>query len=232
MAISTADITKLREMTGAGMMDCNTALKEADGNIDMAAEILRKKGVIKAAKRADKIVAEGTVVLKVAGNVAVVAEINSETDFVAKNEDFQALAQKIADHLVSQKPTNVEEALDQTMDGVTLKDYLVTAMAKIGEKISLRRFSVMEKSDADVFGAYSHMGGKIGALLVIQNSANEALARDIAMHVAAMNPEDTTVLLAQPFVKNPEITVGDLIIQNIGKIGENIQVGEFLRMEI
>lgn len=227
MAISVADITKLREMTGAGMMDCNSALKESNGDIDAAAEILRKKGVIKAAKRADKIVAEGTVVLKVSGNTAVMAEVNSETDFVAKNEDFKALAEKIADHLVSEKPANVEEAMGQTIEGATLKDFLDTAMAKIGEKISLRRFKVMEKTDADAFGAYSHMGGKIGALLVLKNTTNEDLARDIAMHVAASNPKclDRESVDASDLEKEKEIYTEQLkaegkpenIIENILK---------------
>lgn len=189
MSISASDITKLREMSGAGMMDCKNALEEAGGDIDKAAEVLRKKGIVKAAKRAEKIVAEGIVVLKTDGNLAVVAEINSETDFVAKNDEFKALTEHIADYLLKTRPADVDTALSGSMDEGTLKDYLDSAMAKIGEKISLRRFKVMEKTDADAFGAYSHMGGKIGVLLVLEKSQDENLARDIAMHIAAVKPK-------------------------------------------
>jgi elongation factor Ts len=191
MSISASDITKLREATGAGMMDCKNALEEANGDTTLAEEILRKKGIIKAEKRASKISAEGTVVVKNQDNFAVVVEINSETDFVAKNEDFKVLTEKLTATILTNKPASPEVALMEKMNDMeeTVKEYLDIAMAKIGEKISLRRFKVMEKTGADTFGLYSHMGGKIGVLLVLENSSDEALARDICMHIAASNPK-------------------------------------------
>jgi len=188
MSIIASDVAKLRSMTGAGMMECQKALEEANGDLEQAAEILRKKGVIKAAKRADKVAAEGLTNVKVSGNTAVVVEVNSETDFVARNEDFRKVVEKITDHLLANKPQTPDQALAQTIDGATLRDYINKMIATIGEKISLRRFEVVEKTDGDAFGAYIHMGGKISALTLIANTNNEALARDIAMHAAAANP--------------------------------------------
>lgn len=187
--ITASDVAKLRSMTGAGMMDCKKALDEAEGDMEKAGEILRKKGIVKAAKRTDKIAAEGTTQVKVSGNTAVVLEVNSETDFVAQNEDFKKLAADFADALLQNKPATVEEAMSQKAGNETLQDQLTTLTAKIGEKINLRRFAVVEKTDADAFGAYSHLGGKISVLVLLKSTTDEDLARDIAMHAAASNPK-------------------------------------------
>ncbi len=182
--ITASDVAKLRSMTGAGMMDCKKALDEAEGDMEKAGEILRKKGIIKAAKRTDKIAAEGTTQVKVSGNTAVVLEVNSETDFVAQNEDFKKLVNELTDNLLENKPAGMEEAVSPA---VTEKINNLTA--KIGEKIALRRFAVVEKTDADAFGAYSHLGGKISVLILLKNSTDSSLAGDIAMHAAASNPK-------------------------------------------
>ena len=189
MAITAGDIAKLRAQTGAGMMDCKKAMDEAGGDMEKAAEILRKKGIVKAAKRADKIAAEGTTLVKTSGNVAVVLEMNSETDFVAQNENFKTLVNNVADQILSAKPASLEELQKQTMDGKTVEEQIVGLSGTIGEKITLRRFSLVEKTVADAFGAYIHMGGRISVLVLLTGTTNEELARDVAMHIAATNPK-------------------------------------------
>jgi len=189
MAITASDVSKLRSQTGAGMLDCKNALEEANGDIEKASEILRKKGIIKAAKRDGKIAAEGTVNVKVDGNTAVVLEINSETDFVAKNEDFRKVVEDLTNAVLKNKPFSAEEAIKQDIDGKTIEEYLVEATAKIGEKMVLRRVAVVNKEESEVFGPYIHMGGKIGTLVVMTNSSDMELARDIAMHAAAAYPK-------------------------------------------
>ena len=182
--ISASDVAKLRAMTGAGMMDCKKAMDEAEGDMEKAGEILRKKGIIKAAKRTDKIAAEGATQIKVSGNTAVVLEVNSETDFVAQNEDFKKLVNELTDNLLENKPVGMEEAMSPV-----IAEKINNLTAKIGEKIVLRRFAVVEKTDADAFGAYSHLGGKISVLVLLKNSTDSALAGDIAMHAAATYPK-------------------------------------------
>lgn len=189
MSITASDIAKLREQTGAGMMDCKKAMEEAAGDMEAAAEILRKKGVIKAAKRENKIAAEGLTEVKTAGNFGVVLEVNSETDFVAKNEEFKKMVDEIANFLLEKKPASLENALAEKIGDVVLNDYIVNKSATIGEKISLRRFEILEKKDNDVFGPYLHMGGKISVLTLLNNTTDESLARDISMQVAAANPK-------------------------------------------
>lgn len=177
------NISKLREMTGAGMMDCKKALEEANDNMEQAADILRKKGIVKAAKRSDKIAAEGLTAVKVVGDTAVIAEINAETDFVAKSDEFKNLITAIVDNIAQKKPSTVEEAL--TGD---LQEKFNQAVAKIGEKISLRRFAVYTKNAGETIGSYLHMGGKISVLVVL-NGGTEELAGEIAMHIAGANPK-------------------------------------------
>src|SRR3989344_1121079 len=172
MAITAGDIAKLRAQTGAGMMDCKKAMDEAGGDMEKAAEILRKKGIVKAAKRADKIAAEGTTLVKTSGNVAVVLEMNSETDFVAQNENFKSLISSVADQILSAKPASLEELQKQTMDGKTVEEQIVGLSGTIGEKITLRRFSLVEKTVADAFGAYIHMGGRISVLVLLTGTTN------------------------------------------------------------
>lgn len=190
MAISAKMVKELREKTGAGMMDCKKALQETDGDMDKAIDFLREKGMSKAAKKADRIAAEGSTYIEVEGNTAVLLEVNCETDFVTKNDQFKQLLSELGKHIVKNKPSTVEEALQQKLhgEGDTLETYIKSVIAKIGEKISLRRFTVLTKTDNDTFGSYLHMGGQIGVLTLLEGTTDETLAKDIAMHVAAVSP--------------------------------------------
>ena len=189
MAQITASLVKeLRERTGAGMMDCKKALTETDGNIDAAIDYLRENGIAKAAKKADRIAAEGLSYIEVKGNKAVILEINSETDFVAKNEKFVALVKNVANAILAAEPKSLEEALQVQAEGGTVEAVINEGIATIGEKLSLRRFEVLTKTDADSFGAYSHMGGRIGVLTLVEGSTDEQAAKDVAMHIAALAP--------------------------------------------
>ena len=190
MAQITASLVKeLRERTGAGMMDCKKALTQTDGNIDAAIDYLRENGIAKAAKKADRIAAEGLSHIEVKGNKAVILEINSETDFVAKNEKFVALVKNVAEAILAAEPATLEEALQVEAQGGTVEAVINEGIATIGEKLSLRRFEVVTKSDADAFGAYSHMGGRIGVLTLVEGSTDEEAAKDVAMHIAALAPK-------------------------------------------
>jgi elongation factor Ts len=190
MAITAQMVKELREKTGAGMMDCKKALTETDGDMDKAIDFLREKGIAKAAKKGDRIAAEGLTSILADGNNAVILEVNSETDFVAKNEGFQTLVKEIATHLLNNKPATVEEALAQRMDnGATVEAHINAAIAKIGEKLSLRRFAVLSKTDNDAFGAYLHMGGRISVLTVLEGTTDSDAAKDVSMHIAALNPK-------------------------------------------
>ena len=189
MAQITASLVKeLRERTGAGMMDCKKALTQTDGNIDAAIDYLRENGIAKAAKKADRIAAEGLSHIEVKGNKAVILEINSETDFVAKNEKFVALVKNVAEAILAAEPATLEEALQVEAQGGTVEAVINEGIATIGEKLSLRRFEVVTKTDADAFGAYSHMGGRIGVLTLVEGSTEEEAAKDVAMHIAALAP--------------------------------------------
>ena len=189
MAQITASLVKeLRERTGAGMMDCKKALQQTDGNIEVAIDYLRENGIAKAAKKADRIAAEGLSYIEVKGNKAVILEINSETDFVAKNEKFVALVKNVADAILAAEPKTLEEALQVEAQGGTVEAVINEGIATIGEKLSLRRFEVVSKTDSDAFGAYSHMGGRIGVLTLVEGSTDEEAAKDVAMHIAALAP--------------------------------------------
>lgn len=188
MAITAALVKELREKTGAGMMDCKKALEECDGDINQASDWLREKGIAKAAKKAGRIAAEGLSKVVVNGNKACLIEINSETDFVAKNEQFLKLVDDIANTLVVANPSTLEEAMKVTVGDETIEAALVNATATIGEKITLRRFVILNKEDADIFGTYIHMGGKISVAAVLKSCNNEDVAHDVAMQVASMNP--------------------------------------------
>ena len=190
MAQITASLVKeLRERTGAGMMDCKKALTQTDGNIEAAIDYLRENGIAKAAKKADRIAAEGLAYIEVKGNKAVILEINSETDFVAKNEKFVALVKNVADAILAAEPATLEEALQVEAQGGTVEAVINEGIATIGEKLSLRRFEILTKTDADAFGAYSHMGGRIGVLTLVEGSTDEEAAKDVAMHIAALAPK-------------------------------------------
>ncbi|WP_156289091.1 translation elongation factor Ts [Oceanobacillus salinisoli] len=190
MAITAKMVKELREKTGAGMMDCKKALQETDGDMDKAIDFLREKGIAKAAKKADRIAAEGLTHIEVDNNTAALLEVNCETDFVTKNDQFKELLSELGKHLITQQPANVEEALQQKLhgEGDTVETFINSAVAKIGEKITLRRFTIFTKTDNDAFGAYLHMGGRIGVLSVLEGTKDEELGKDIAMHVAAVNP--------------------------------------------
>ncbi|HLR07956.1 MAG TPA: translation elongation factor Ts [Bacillota bacterium] len=239
MAITAKMVKELREKTGAGMMDCKKALQETDGDIDKAIEHLREKGMAKAAKKADRVAAEGTTHIEVDNNNAVIMEVNCETDFVTKNDQFKQLVAELAKHILEHKPANVEEALQQPFQNSeeTVEAYINSAIAKIGEKISLRRFTLLSKTDDDTFGAYLHMGGRIGVLTLLENTTDEALAKDIAMHVAAINPKyiaredvpqdeverERTVLKNQALNEGkPEHIVEKMVTGRLGKYFEDI----------
>ena len=184
----TANMVKeLREQTGAGMLDCKKALTETNGNMEEAITWLREKGISKAAKKQTRIAAEGLATAKINGNDAVLVEVNSETDFVAKNPEFVSLVDGIANVILDKKPANMEEAMKLELDGTSIEEAIVNKTATIGEKLSFRRFEKKKKTDNQVFGTYSHMGGKIVTLALLEGNDTE-VAKDIAMQIAAMRP--------------------------------------------
>ena len=184
----TANMVKeLREATGAGMLDCKKALTETNGNMEEAITWLREKGISKAAKKQTRIAAEGLAKALVEGNKAVIVEINSETDFVAKNPEFTGLVDLIATAILNSNVKTVEEANRLEVNGSTIENIIVDKTATIGEKLSFRRFELVEKEDNQVFGTYSHMGGKIVTLAVLEGT-DEEVAKDVAMQIAAMRP--------------------------------------------
>lgn len=191
--ISASLVKELREKTGAGMLDCKKALEANDGNIDASIDWLREKGISKAAKKADRIAAEGIAAILTEGNNAVILEMNSETDFVAKNEEFQNLVKCVLDAIIKSDVNTLEEALALPCGEGTVNDLIVAKTATIGEKLSLRRFSRVVKADNETFGEYIHMGGKIAVLIVVEN-ADQAVAKDVAMHAAAMKPTYVSVV--------------------------------------
>ncbi len=187
MAITASQVKELREKTGAGMMDCKNALSATDGDMEKAIDWLREKGIAKSIKKASRIAAEGLSKIVIDGNKAVVVEINSETDFVAKNEQFLALLDCAARTILAAEPADNEAALALPVDGATLNDAFINATATIGEKIVLRRFAVVEKNDDELFGDYTHNGGAKTALVVVKGGTPE-LAHYLAMQVASMTP--------------------------------------------
>ena len=186
---SAQDVKDLREKTGAGMLDCKKALDATNGNMEDAIAWLREKGISKAAKKAGRIAAEGLTEALVDGNVACVVEVNCETDFVARNEEFKALLNKLVRTIIKNDVKTIDEANSLVIDGedATIADTIVSFTAKIGEKISFRRFERLVKNDDQVFGTYSHMGGRITTVVTL-NGNNTDVAKDVAMHVAAMRP--------------------------------------------
>mgnify|MGYP004610944455 FL=1 len=185
--IKASDVKDLREKTGAGMLDCKKALEATEGDMEKAIDWLREKGIAKAAKKESRIAAEGLCQIKVDGNKAVMLEVNSETDFVAKNEEFTNFVDYLADEILKNDAKTVEDVLNIKDGSETINDKLVSLVAKIGEKISFRRFTVITKNDDECFGTYKHLGGKIGVVVVVKG-ANETVAKDVAMQAAAMNP--------------------------------------------
>ncbi len=187
MEVTASMVKNLRELTGAGMMDCKKALAETNGNMDEAVNYLREKGIAKSAKKESRIAAEGLANIYVDGNKAVILEVNSETDFVSKNEEFIIMIDTIGAALLKSDVTTVEEAKNLATPDETIGELIVNKTARIGEKLSLRRFAIVTKNDDEFFGSYIHMGGKIAALTVIKG-ASEEVAKDVAMQAAAMKP--------------------------------------------
>lgn len=185
--ITAALVKELREITGAGMMDCKKALVECDGDKDKAIDYLREKGIAKAAKKAGRIASEGVVAAAADGSTACIVEVNSETDFVAKNENFQNLVKKIAEHIVATKPADMDALNASELDGKTVADVMTEAVASIGEKLSLRRFEVYTSEDGKL-ATYIHMGGKIGVIVELSGGEDE-LGKDVAMQIAAAKPQ-------------------------------------------
>lgn len=185
--ITASLVKELRDKSGAGMLDCKKALEASNGDINAAMDYLREKGIAKAAKKSDRIAAEGIASVLIKGNDAVILEINSETDFVAKNEEFKTLVDTILETLVSSNAKTLDEALELKNGNSTIKELIVSKTATIGEKLSLRRFSKITKKDNESFGSYIHMGGRIAVLTLIEGT-NEEIAKDVAMHAAAMRP--------------------------------------------
>ena len=184
---SANDVKTLREKTGAGMLDCKKALDACNGNIDEAVDWLREKGIAKAAKKENRIAAEGLADIFINGDKAVVLEINSETDFVAKNDEFKKLVKEIGEALLNSNVKTMEEANKLEINGETIEQKVIAVTAKIGEKISFRRFAIIEKKANEVFGSYLHMGGRIASLVLVEGN-NSDVAREVAMHAAAMRP--------------------------------------------
>ena len=186
--ISASQVKELREQTGAGMMDCKKALTESNGDLAKAVDYLREKGIAKAGKKESRIAAEGLADVFIKGNRAVMIEVNAETDFVTKNEEFTDMIKNIGETVLNSNVKTLEEANALPFEEGTIKDYVVAKTAKIGEKLDFRRLAVVEKNDDENFGKYLHMGGKIAALAVVKG-ASEDVAKDVAMQHAAMKPK-------------------------------------------
>ena len=281
MAITAQMVKELRETTGAGMMDCKKALQEAEGNMERAIDILREKGLSKAAKKSDRIAAEGLVAIEINNDntVGTIVEINSETDFVAKNEDFKTFVKDVAEIALATEKEDVAGLLTEAHREGVLSEVLNNRIATIGEKLDIRRFAKIS-TDGQVAG-YIHGGGKIGVLVELETEARDAevlaMGRDIAMQVAAMNPKyvskddvdpeyiahETEILtqqalnegkpanivekmikgrlekqlkevclVEQAFVKNPDLTIKQLVADVAKKVGSDIKVARVVRFEV
>ncbi|AUN15092.1 elongation factor Ts [[Clostridium] sordellii] len=281
MAITAQMVKELRETTGAGMMDCKKALQEAEGNMERAIDLLREKGLSKAAKKSDRIAAEGLVAIEINNDntVGTIVEINSETDFVAKNEDFKTFVKDVAEIALATEKEDVAGLLTEAHREGVLSEVLNNRIATIGEKLDIRRFAKIS-TDGQVAG-YIHGGGKIGVLVELETEARDAevlaMGRDIAMQVAAMNPKyvskddvdpeyiahETEILtqqalnegkpanivekmikgrlekqlkevclVEQAFVKNPDLTIKQLVADVAKKVGSDIKVARVVRFEV
>jgi elongation factor Ts len=186
--ISASLVKELREQTGAGMMDCKKALSETDGNLEKAVDWLREKGIAKAGKKGARIAAEGLANIFIKDNKAVMIEINAETDFVSKNEEFQELLKNVGETVLNSDAKTLEEANELKFEDGTIADLIIAKTSKIGEKLDFRRLAVIEKKKDENFGSYLHMGGKIAVVAVVKG-ANEEVAKDVAMQAAAMKPK-------------------------------------------
>ncbi len=187
MNITAKDVANLRDMTGAGMMDCKKALVDAEGNIDKAVELLRERGVAKAAKKESRIAAEGAVGAYVSGNVGVLLEINCESDFVSKGDKFQNIVSTIAKVIAEQRPKDVEALNSCTVEGKSVKEYMTEQTVVIGEKLSIRRFECYQTKGK--IETYIHMGGKVGVMVeAYPYKSGEEILHDVALQIAAAKP--------------------------------------------
>ncbi len=214
MEITASMVKDLREASGAGMMDCKKALAECNGDMDGAINYLREKGIAKSAKKESRIAAEGLANIFVDGNKAVILEINSETDFVSKNEEFINMLNVIGNSLLKSDAKTIEEANEVETPNGKVADYVISMIAKIGEKLSLRRFEIVKKNSDEVFGSYLHMGGRIAALTVVKGTS-EDIAKDVAMQAAAMKPLYLNVA-----------EVPDSVIENERKVQKELAMNE------
>lgn len=214
MEITASMVKNLREASGAGMMDCKKALAECNGDMDGAINYLREKGIAKSAKKESRIAAEGLANIFVDGNKAVILEINSETDFVSKNEEFINMLNVIGNSLLKSDAKTIEEANEVETPNGKVADYVISMIAKIGEKLSLRRFEIVKKNSDEVFGSYLHMGGRIAALTVVKGTS-EDIAKDVAMQAAAMKPLYLNVA-----------EVPDSVIENERKVQKELAMNE------
>ena len=185
--ISANLVKELRDLSGAGMLDCKKALEESNGNIEEAVNWLREKGIAKAAKKSSRVAAEGTAAIFIKDNEAVILEINSETDFVSKNDEFKEMVNTILETIINNDPKTEEDVLKLNASECTVEQLITNKTATIGEKIDFRRFTKLTKNDNQEFGSYIHMGGKIAVLTLLENS-NTEVAKDVAMQAAAMKP--------------------------------------------
>jgi elongation factor Ts len=221
MAVTAAMVKELRERTGAGMMECKKALVETGGEMDTAIEFLRKSGLAQADKKASRVAAEGKIVLAMAegGKEAVMVEVNCETDFVAKDGSFIAFADAVANNALNQAPADVDALMATIIDGGSVEQARQALISKIGENIQVRRF--VRDSTQGTLGAYVH-GGKIGVLVDI-SGGDEELARDLAMHVAALNPEYVSAddVPAEVMAREKDILIAQA--QSTGKPPEIIE---------
>lgn len=190
MAITAQDVKNLREKSGAGMMDCKKALDEAGGDFETAIDILKKQGLAKAGKKSDRIAAEGLVFSKITAEKAAMVELNCETDFVAKNEDFLRSGKALAELFWTKAPASLEDALKLPIEGTTVEEFVNGLVAKIGEKISLRRFHVMAPREGGRIGGYVHMNGKIVVVAEVTGpKTTDEVIKDVCMQAAAMSPK-------------------------------------------
>jgi elongation factor Ts len=202
MAITAQDVKTLREQTGAGMMDCKKALQEVNGDFQEALDFLKKQGLANAEKKGSRIAAEGLVFTKINGSEAVLLELNCETDFVAKNDDFLKLGDKLADQVLAAKPANVDEVLKLDLEGESIQEKINSLIAVIGEKISLRRFEVVTSTDGGNISIYNHQGGKIAVLTEISgDKITDEVGKNIGMQIAAMSPR---------YIDKSEVSTADL----------------------
>jgi elongation factor Ts len=208
MEITAAIVKELRDRTGAGMMDCKKALNETNGDMEQAVEYLRKKGAATAEKRADRSANEGTVLTDIVNGAGVIVEVNCETDFVARSEDFLGFARRVLDAIKLQHPADLAALLNCESDGLSIEDHLKELIGKIGEKIDIRRFATF--STDGLLIDYIHPGAKLGVMLEIKGGNAEAvttLGKDLAMQVAAMSPVAIDPDSVPDEVKNKELDI-------------------------